>query len=154
MPLRPGSAPRASSPRDTTGIGVKRVDERRTRRREGVPVRARARNDQHQARALNITRLQLRGTDLRLEVGEARDHLDRDPHVAGPKQHIDGAQVAGDRDRRLEHDAPRVPHTPQELGDVASLRLVAQRAAPAYGAGQRVMTLPGRSRGSSRQRET
>src|SRR5690606_5250771 len=69
------------------------------------------------------------GAELGLEIGEARDDLDRDAGLARDQQDVDGAQVAGLRDRRLEEDLPRGANPSHEAGDVARLCLVANAAA-------------------------
>ena len=92
-------------------------------------IRVRIGNHADQAGRIQVSRLELHGTQLRLKVREAGDDLDRDPMIPADEQEIGGPVVARSRDRSLGLNRVAMRHAPHDLGDVARLRNVAQRGA-------------------------
>lgn len=84
---------------------------------------------QDQPDGADVTGLQLRCAELSLEIGEPRDHLDGQAHLAAGERHVDRAKVAGDRDRRLERHVPRPTDARDERRDVSGLGGVPHSAA-------------------------
>ena len=111
------------------GIEVEARDEGRADSDERIAIGVRARDGEDQSCRADVTRLRLGRTDLRLEIGEASDDLNRDTDAAGGEKDVDRSKITGDRERSLQRDLPGSTDARNEGRDVSRLGGVANTAA-------------------------
>ncbi len=87
------------------------------------------RDENDQPSELAVPLLQRPSPELGLGVAKASDGLNRDGRVGVPENGVEGAEVAGDVDGRLELPVPGVAHDDMQPAKEGQLRLIAEAGA-------------------------